>query len=58
MSYEEFVNLQEGDTVEDLDGVLGKVSSIDILSGDVWVNWEDVNNGEIYWSSYKKINKY
>ncbi|CKG63868.1 hypothetical protein [Bacillus cereus] len=58
MSYEEFIDLQEGDTVEDSDGVLGKVSSIDILSGDVWVNWEDVNHGETYWSSYKEINKY
>ena len=58
MSYEEFVSLQEGDTVEDKNGVLGRVSSIDILSAEVWVAWEDRNHGDLFWSHYEDINKY
>ncbi|WDS60555.1 hypothetical protein BC6_00040 [Bacillus phage BC-6] len=58
MTYEEFVSLEKGDTVEDKDGVLGKVESIDILSAEVWVAWENTYNDNLYWAHYIDINKY
>lgn len=58
MSYEEFVSLKRDDTVEDKNGILGKVDSIDILAAEVWVVWEDSHLGGAFWSHYEDISKY
>lgn len=56
MSYEEFTNLSKNDTVEDKDGVLGRVTDIDLNSHEVWVLWEDEK--EPLWSNYREVNIY
>ncbi|WP_186366532.1 hypothetical protein [Bacillus cereus] len=56
MTWEQFVNLKDGDTVEDNDGVLGKVTSIGVEYEEVWVLWE--NEREVMWDNYKNIKVY
>lgn len=56
MSYEEFINLKEGDTVEDKDGILGQVTNVDLPQEEAWVLWEDAR--EPLWSNYWDIKVY
>lgn len=52
MSYEKFINLTETEpTKVVLNEAVGDVIDIDILSGDVLVNW----GGETGWVSYKVL---
>ncbi|AMR85226.1 hypothetical protein P4K49_30820 [Bacillus cereus] len=59
MTYNEFLSLKKGDTVEEKgSGVLGEVTGKDIDCELVWVQWEDAKPFNSQWSYIKDINKY
>lgn len=56
MTEKEFKNLAHNDTVEDKDGILGRVKSVDHSQGIIWVKFE--NELDVLWVDYTEVEKY